>query len=119
MEVRAQAQRFEAAKVLPPEVAQAILGKNFVKSRHSGWAHYYLLDREVWGSHLPPEAFFILCHMAETPCEEQRILWAWIAGGPYRGGRDFFTQTQVKGRRIPAPPVEVSEPRLAVQLGRI
>lgn len=87
-----------------------------------GWDHYYVASNgDVWGSHLSPEALIILKSLPVAQGKGQHMLLAWIVGGPFRGGRDFFTQTQVKGKNIPLPPAHTpfSDLHLAVWIYNI
>ncbi len=120
--IRRQARELLACAYLTSEqgmvVLQAILRKSRLPAYASGWAHYYVREGVVWGSHLSPGALQILEHFPEAAGDPQRLMAAWVFDGPWRGGQDFFTQTQVMGRSRPVPPLPnpLHEPQLAAQL---
>lgn len=97
-------------------LAQMLLSQ-LSASECQGWAWYYSVDHEIWASHLSPSALEILQGIVGASEEGKVLLAAWISGGPHRGGKDYFTLTQVDHRDVPVPPINLSEPRLAVRLG--
>lgn len=117
--IRAEAARFAAARCLEVAEAEIVIGiilRDVSKTKLNGWSYYYVTEGGEWyGSHLPQAAMTILQYLALEPGNNQNRLFAWIQGGPFRGTRHYFHETQVEGKSMPLPqiPLGAVAPKLA------